>query len=242
MMSIYPKRLASLAALSAALACPAPALAGYIWNEKGLTGAGDGLATAQVTIDSSYNSLSQIHGMLSSSTAVNGDTVYQVDLYQIRIANPGSFSAWTTLSSAFDTQLFLFDAAGMGVYSNDDDGVGLTSLLPAGDPSNLLAAGLYYLAIAFGGFGALDGASQSIFTPGAFTDLLTADPGSGALNGWMPGFAAGTESAYSYDIFLTGATNAAIPEPASLALVMLAGWGVYVARRRQPRQLKELQS
>jgi len=242
MISIYPKRLASLAALCAALACPAPALAGYIWNEKGLTGAGDVLATAQITFDSNYNSLSQIHGMLSSSTAVNGDTVYQVDLYQIRIANPASFSAWTTLSSAFDTQLFLFDAAGMGVYSNDDDGVGLSSLLPAGDPSNLLAAGLYYLAIAFGGFSALDGASQSIFMPGAFTDLLTADPGSGALSGWTPGFAAGTESAYSYDIFLTGATNAAIPEPASLALMMLAGWGAYVARRRQPRQLKELQS
>ncbi|WIT10471.1 PEP-CTERM sorting domain-containing protein [Paucibacter sediminis] len=242
MMTKYPKRLAALAALCAALACPAPAMAGYIWNETGLTGAGDGLATAQVTFDSSHNSLSQIHGMLSSSTAVNGDTIYQVDLYQIRIDSPGTFSAWTTLSSAFDTQLFLFDAAGMGVYSNDDDGVGLTSLLPAGDPNNLLAAGVYYLAIAFGGFSAADGANQSVFLPGAFTDLLTADPGSGALNGWMPGFAAGTESAYSYDIFLTGATNAAIPEPASLALVLLAGLGVYATRRRQPRQLKELQS
>ena len=59
------------------------------------------------------------------------------DLYRICLTNGASFSASTlggTLPASLDTQLFLFDAQGYGVYANDDWKTSRGSKLPAGAP------------------------------------------------------------------------------------------------------------
>ena len=71
-----------------------------------------------------------------------------VDLYRLCLPGGGSFSASTVGGSLVDTQLFLFDSSGLGVFGNDDDGSSLQSTLPAGDPLTPRAAGEYYLAVA----------------------------------------------------------------------------------------------
>ncbi|WP_349742916.1 PEP-CTERM sorting domain-containing protein [Roseateles cavernae] len=227
------KKIAALLAAAAALSLPTGAMAGFVWNETA-PGAGDLLGTAQTTYDSGFNSLSGIGGALTASVPVGGNPRHQVDLYKIRISDAASFSA-KTLDTGFDTALYLFDAAGLGVYTNDDDGMGLTSLLPAGDASGPISDGIYYLAVAIGGFAAQDASSLPVFLAGGFTDVLGGAPGAGALAGWS-GFDSGSESPLSYFIELTGATNAELPEPGTMGLLLAAGLGLWASsRRRAPR-------
>lgn len=230
-------KLAALT-LAAALVLPASAVAGVVWNESGPSGAGDLLASAQTTYDSSYNTLSGISGTLTSSVPVGGSPRHQVDLYKIRIGDAASFSA-KTRDTGFDTALFLFNSSGLGVYMNDDmpDFSGLTSLLPAGDANSPVANGIYYLAVALGGFIAQDGSGFSLFTNGGgFNDVLGADPSSGALAGWADRFGSFSESPLNYFIELTGATTGELPEPGSLLLLLGAGLAAVVVRRRGSRR------
>ena len=83
-------------------------------------------------------------GPLTSIAGSAGDG--DVDMYQICITDPIGFSATTVGMATFDTQLFLFDSNGLGVYQNDDD-VGLQSTLPSGDPNSPTVIGIYYLAV-----------------------------------------------------------------------------------------------
>jgi hypothetical protein len=219
------KPLKKIAALltAAVLTLPCSAIAGAVWSESGVNGAGDLLATAQTTYDSSYKSLTGINGMLSATVPIGGSPLYQVDLYKIRVSDPLAFSA-KTLDTGFDTALYLFDDTGLGVYMNDDDPdsvSGLTSLL-SGDPGG---DGIFYLAIAFGGYTALDLAGESIF------DLLGLGVG-GPLDAWEPGYQAFEETPWSYSITLTGTTNAELPEPGTVGLVLAAGLGLWASRRR----------
>ena len=79
-----------------------------------------------------------------AGTAGGGDE----DMYKICITNPSAFSATTQAMANFDTQLFLFDSTGRGVYSNDDtSGIDFQSTLPAGHPLSPVAVGIYFLAI-----------------------------------------------------------------------------------------------
>lgn len=220
----------ALAAASAALIFPSAASAGFVWSERA-PGAGDLTATAQVVLDSGFNTLDGIRGTLDSTTPVNGLPTYQVDLFRIRITDPAAFSA-TTIAPGFDASLFLFDLNGLAVYTNDDDGQSTESALPA--PLAGIAAGIYYLGIGMGGFQALDASSLSMFQAGSFTDVLGADPAAGALAGWTSMFGTLFESPVTYDIVLTGATNAEIPEPATLALLLGAGLAGWASRRNRP--------
>lgn len=222
-------KLAALTAAVTALAVPMTAAAGIVWNESGLLGAGDSLATAQVVLDTVLNPLDEIRGTLTSTTPVGGGPIYQVDLFKIRIDDFAAFSARTVSPTAFDTALYLFDSAGLGVYMNDDNGVDSLSELPVGDPGGPTAIGDYFLAIAFGGYVANDASNLSVFLSGGFTDVLARDPTAGPLSGWTPGFAAQTESAFGYDIVLTGTTN--VPEPGSIALVLAGGIAAWLSRR-----------
>ncbi len=70
-----------------------------------------------------------------------------VDMYKLCLPGGGGFSASTVGGTAVDTQLFLFDSAGLGVYGNDDDGSSRQSTLPAGHPLTPHAGGDYYLAV-----------------------------------------------------------------------------------------------
>jgi hypothetical protein len=227
-----PRLAAALLAVAGALALPGGAQAGTVWSEHGPGGAGDLLSTAQVTYDSAFNALDAITGSLSSSLGIGGNPVYQVDLYKIRLT-AATFSA-RTLDADFDTALYLFDAAGHGVYANDDDGASLLSALPAGDAAGPLSDGVYYLAVAVGGFIAHDASNLSNFLASlSSTDVVAGDANAGPLAGWTPGFDNFEEAARSYRIALTGATNGELPEPASLGLALAAGLGALAARRQR---------
>lgn len=137
-----PSRCAAVRALLVGIvACPLTVLLAGVagaatWTEIG--DAGDLPATAQVTVGS--GSLDSISGTKTPNEA---------DMFRIRILDPAAFSASTVGTTGFDTQLFLFDASGLGVYANDDDATCgcWQSTLPAGDPNSPSAPGIYYLAI-----------------------------------------------------------------------------------------------
>ena len=98
--------------------------------------AGDLPATAQ---DLSGETVAQITGDFPDAT--------DVDMYKLCLTGGGTFSATTVGGSDVDTQLYLFDANGLGVYGNDDtDGV-FQSTLPAGHALTPQAAGTYFLAV-----------------------------------------------------------------------------------------------
>jgi len=113
------------------------------------TDAGDTLKTAQLPIgDGAHTSIT---GNLRDAAGV-GD-VNDADLYQVCLTGDGTFSATTNPTTAgasadFDSQLFLFNSNGLGVYGNDDSKGGAgPSLLPAGHALTPSAPGVYYLAI-----------------------------------------------------------------------------------------------
>jgi hypothetical protein len=89
----------------------------------------------------------------SAVTRINGtfSDASDSDLYKVCLANGASFSASTvggTLPASLDTQLFLFDQQGFGVYANDDwQGVGHGSMLPANHRFSPTTGGVYYLAV-----------------------------------------------------------------------------------------------
>ena len=71
-----------------------------------------------------------------------------VDVYHLCLSNGASFSASTVGQTALDTQIFLFDSQGFGVYANDDAATGLRgSRLPANHRFSPRAGGDHYLAI-----------------------------------------------------------------------------------------------
>lgn len=92
---------------------------------------------------------SQPAGTSLDSISGSIDSTGDVDLYQI-IVSGGSFSATTTEASppVLDTQLFLFDATGLGVFASDN---------AVGDPafkstiSGSLTSGTYYVGVSNGG-------------------------------------------------------------------------------------------
>lgn len=104
--------------------------------------AGDNIETAQIVSSGSGVALESISGNLSINDSA--------DVYQIFIRGDGTFSASTVDGTVIDTQLFLFDAGGFGIYGNDDaascDGC-FQSTLPAGDDLTPTTPGIYYLAI-----------------------------------------------------------------------------------------------
>ena len=118
-----------LASLS--LALPAVAMGA---TETG--DAGDLPATAQ---DLSGAPVDAIDGTIAA-----GD---DQDLYRICLAGGGSFSASTVGGTVLDTQLYLFDAAGLGVYGNDDSQATRQSTLPAFHELTPAAPGVYLLAV-----------------------------------------------------------------------------------------------
>lgn len=159
------------------------------WQENG--DADDLPGSAQVPLGA--GSLNRISGAITSGT--------DADMYQICLTGAGTFSADTSVagSATFDTQLFLFDSSGDGVYANDDSG-GLHSLLPAGGLSPA-GAGTYYLAISAFDNDPVSGLGE-IF-PDTFNAVVgpTGPGGALSITGWNgAGFTVG-----AYDIALTGA-------------------------------------
>ena len=81
-------------------------------------------------------------------TTISGQVAdgYDADLYRICLSGGQTFSATTVGLSDVDTQLFLFDATGRGIYAHDD-GTTKQSTLPAGHWLTPQASGEYILGI-----------------------------------------------------------------------------------------------
>jgi len=185
----------------------------FPWMEVGE--AGDLPGTAQTPMG--IGPLDSISGLVGSGDA---------DMYEIYVTGGGTFSATTVGGAAFDTQLFLFDSSGMGIYANDDTSSGgFQSTLPAFYPLTPTTAGIYYLAISNFNYDPenMGGIIFPSFPPDGINGP-TGPGGGSAITGWSgSGFSGG-----EYTIFLTGAS--AVPEPATMGLLSL---GVLSLLRRK---------
>jgi hypothetical protein len=155
------------------------------------------------------SSAQMAHGSDALTLITGGITPDDVDVYGVCLTGGGTFSAKTYNPglTTFDTQLFLFDENGFGVYGNDDNGdPGFTSELPAGHALTPSSPGLYYLAITrFNREPA--SADGTIFDPTGFPFSAISTPtgpgAGGPLSTWLnPHNTTGT-----YAITLTGATG-----------------------------------
>ena len=100
--------------------------------------AGQTLDTAQ-TVNTSGTPPLAIAGTLSD--------INDVDLYKIFLPANQPFQATTTLRTIVDTQLFLFDGSGIGLYTNDDSSGTIQSTLPSSEPFTPTVEGTYYLGV-----------------------------------------------------------------------------------------------
>ena len=194
-----------------------------IWTEQN---AGASIARADVT--QGLGPLTDIFGALTNTTT-------GADMYEIYITNPNTFSAISTGNTkkpVVDPALYLFDAAGNGLFGNDNiSGSNKQADLPAGTLTGL-QPGLYFLLIAPSGHLPDDKHGNSIF--GNITGKTGVFTGSGVLKNYG-GTPSGDDAGKGYDIQLTGATFA-VPEPATLGFtvlgIALVGW----RSRRRSRQ------
>jgi hypothetical protein len=212
-------------ALSAAFVV-LPARASFIWNE---INAGSVPATAEFI--HGQGALTQINGNLDFDL---NTLTWGVDLYIIQITDAATFSAQSEdgPGNVSDPALYLFNAAGIGVYmNNDNSGSDFQATLPPGNPLGPLTNGLYYLAVAWGFSDALS--FDSIFSLDQFLDTTgvygpTGPGGSDPLAGWNTSSAPGNfDLPAHYTIDLVSAA----PEPATLSLLIAAVTGLMLRRR-----------
>lgn len=207
-------------------------------------GAGNQARAASLTfteIKDAGETLNTASTVRSGVTKISGEIarIGDVDLYKISLL-AGLFRASTVGGTAADTQLFLFDSVGKGVFGNDDDGDFLQSTV-----SGNLSAGIYYLAV-------------TAFNSDPFSDLGPIFPdnidmggeamwgatglgGEGILSSWAPTPVAETQQTGDYTVFLS---SEPVPEPVTV-LGSLVGFGFLGAgrsrqRRQQPQKAKNI--
>jgi hypothetical protein len=174
----------ALAILSLLLLAPVASAAG----EQG--DAGNLPATAQ---DLTGAGLDRIDGSIADAA--------DIDMYRVCLDGGGSFSASAVGGTSVDTQLFLFDSSGRGVYANDDfePDVVFQSLLPSGHALTPQVQGEYLLAVGAYNIDPL-AAGELIFPNERHLVGPTEPGGANPISGW------GGRAAESgpYTLFLTG--------------------------------------
>jgi hypothetical protein len=200
------------------------------WIENG--DAGDGVSGNFQVIDNSQGAtLTQIIG--STDDQANDF----VDTYLLTINNPGIFAADTLSGSNFDTMLYLFDVAGLGLLANDDvSGVSTRSRLVAtsNDGTGIsVGVGTYILAVTGFQMDAVDLLNQALFDIpiGDVTQISGPDGagGANALGGWEDNTVLGDAATGDYLVTLTGVG----PVPAPGVMAIFGGAGALAARRRR---------
>jgi hypothetical protein len=206
-------------ALAAVLAAARAATAGT-WTEVG--DAGQLPSTAQVTLGLPNSLLTAISGTISTTS--------DHDMFEIYIPVGSAFSATTVgqPGTIFDTQLFLFDSTGRGVYANDDDAAGagaslFRSTLPAGSPLGPVTTGYYFLLIDVSG--SYPTSSGGVIFPNFSTNPANetavvgpTGPGGGST---ITGYSGTGAETGTYTIALAGAMTAVIvPHPGGLVLLL----------------------
>ena len=186
-------------------------------------------------------SLTEIKGCL--------DFPFGVSMFKIDIADPVDFSAQTvsTTLGVPDTELFLFDSSGLGVYENDDaTGPNTLSCLPSAGSGNPCSSsrnglgplfpGIYYLAVTRAANLPMSD-NGYIFAFGTFsTDVLGPDVtmgGGDPVNSWDNDVDTTSDSELvNYDIQITDSPAIATPEPTAWPFVTAAIAALSVFRRR----------
>jgi len=224
-----------VAAIAVSAALSAPAVQAIPWFENN---AGDLPSTAETTTGTSP--LDLIAGHLDFDVDA---LLWDIDLFKIKIADPGSFSAHTESGDpeviVADPVLFLFGFDGRGIYMNDDISLSpplLQARLPAGHTSGPTTIGLFYLGVAwaFSDPQSVLGSIFPVYEQSLPTDgVYGPNVGSGPLASWIPGGPPNFDLGGDYRIVLTGAF-AAVPEPGGLALLAMAAFVAFVRRRQTP--------
>lgn len=130
------------------------------------------LGTAQV-VNSSTS------GVPFDAIAGELDNNLDVDLYQLFLNAGQPFTASTVGNTELNTQLFLFDSNGLGLFANDNS-VGLQSTVPGYRSFTPATSGIYYLAIS-------NYPNNPLSLQGHIFDAVGNPQGSGAkipLSGW----------------------------------------------------------
>jgi hypothetical protein len=164
--------------------------------------------------------LTQIDGVL--------DSPHDVDTYRIMLDGGGTFSATTEIQSdkTLDTVLYLFDSHGIGVYANDDtNSLSFQSTLPAHNPLTPTSPGIYFLTIT--SFNLTPVSAGGLIFPVLPFEAVSGPTGPGGGSP-VTGYT-GAGSTGNYSIALTGAQFAPlapVPEPQSMALLVLGSLGI----------------
>lgn len=196
------------AATAVAIIAAVPvAVAGPDWDEMNAPmEAGPLPGSAQTAIGA--GTLGTIHGQLTGVLrgAPSGGGDFQ-DMYRVLVVDPAGFSLEILPDTDFDTQIWLFDANGMGVLANDDafPGNPLSAMQnEATDPGPLFMLedpGEYFIAVSGFDSDPVSGAAGPIFNQAVREEVSRPDgPGGNApIQDWNGPVATG-----SYTIKLTG--------------------------------------